>query len=59
MVERAIQVLHNLMAARNVDPTDRAEMEADVITRTADLMRLGRRMLELDASVTVASLRPA
>ena len=59
VVERAIQVLHNLMAARNVDPTDRAEMEADVITRTADLMRLGRRMLELDASVTVASLRPA
>ena len=58
VVERAIQELHNLMAPRNVDPTDRAEMEADVIARTAELMRLGQRMLELDASVTVASLRP-
>jgi hypothetical protein len=34
-------------------------MEADVIARTAELMRLGRRMLEIDASVTIASLRPA
>ena len=59
VVERAIQELHNLMATRNVDPTDRAEMEADVITRTAELMRLGQRLLELDASVTVASLRPS
>jgi DNA-binding response OmpR family regulator len=59
VVERAIRELHNLMATRNVDPTDRAEMEADVITRTAELMRLGQRLLELDASVTVASLRPS
>ena len=59
VVETAIQGLHDLMAARNVHPTDRAEMEADVIARTAELMRLGRRLLELDASVTVASLRPA
>jgi DNA-binding response OmpR family regulator len=58
VVERAIQALHDLMAARNVDPTDRAEMEADVIARTAELMSLGQRLLELDASVTVASLRP-
>lgn len=40
-------------------PTDRAEMEAGVIARTAELMRLGRRMLELGAAVTVASLRPS
>ena len=33
-------------AAKNVEPTDRAEMEAGVIARTAQLMRLGRRMLE-------------
>ena len=45
--------------ARNVDPADRTEMEAGVIARTAELMRLGKRMLELDASVTVASLRPS
>ena len=59
VVERAIQELHNLIATKNVDPTDRTEMEADVIARTAELMRLGRRMLEIDASVTIASLRPA
>ena len=59
MVEKAIEELHTMMAARNVEPTDRAEMEAGVIARTAELMRLGRRMLELDASVTVASLRPS
>ena len=58
VLEKAIRELHDLMAARNVDPTDRAEMEEDAIARTAELMCLGRRMLELDASVTVASLRP-
>ena len=59
VLEKEIEVLHGMMAARNVDPTDHAEMEAGVIARTAELMRLGRRMLELDASVTVASLRPS
>ena len=57
MAVKAIEELHNLIAS-NVDKADRAEMEADVATRTAELMRLGQRMLELDASVTVASLRP-
>ena len=57
VVERAVQELHNLIAARNVDPVDRTEMEAGVISRTAELMRLGKRMLELDASITMASLR--
>jgi hypothetical protein len=42
----------------NVDPADRIEMELAVISRTDELMRLGKRMLELDASVTAASLRP-
>ena len=55
VVEKSIQELHNMIAARNVDPADRLEMEADVFSRTAELMRLGKRMLELDASVTVAS----
>jgi DNA-binding response OmpR family regulator len=59
VVERAIQELHNLIATKNVDPADRAEMEANVLARTAELMQLGRRMLELDASVTIASLRPS
>ena len=55
VVEKSIQELHSRLAARNVDPVDRIEMEAGVISRTAELMRLGKRMLELDASVTVAS----
>jgi hypothetical protein len=46
-----------MLAATNVDPVDRTEIEAGVFSRTAELMRLGERMLELDASVTAASLR--
>jgi CheY-like chemotaxis protein len=46
VVEKSIQELHNMIAARNVDPADRLEMEADVFSRTAELMRLGKRMLE-------------
>ncbi len=48
--------LHGMLG--NVDPADRIEMELAVISRTDELMRLGKRMLELDASVTAASLRP-
>ena len=59
VVERSITELHGMLGARNVDPADRVEMEAGIISRTAELMRLGKRMLELDAAVTVASLRPA
>jgi CheY-like chemotaxis protein len=55
VVEKAVQELHNMLAARNVDPVDRTEMEAGVTSRTAELMCLGRRMLELDASVTAAA----
>ncbi|MBC7832422.1 MAG: hypothetical protein H7Y62_10425 [Hyphomicrobium sp.] len=58
MAEKAIQELHNLIATKNVDAADRAEMEADVVTRTTELMRLGQRMLALDAAVTTASLQP-
>jgi CheY-like chemotaxis protein len=59
VVEGAILELQNTLAAKNVDPADRTEMELGVISRTDELKRLGRRMLELDASVTVASLRPS
>ena len=59
VVERSITELHGMLGARNVDPADRTEMELGVISRTDELMRLGKRMLELDAAVTVASLRPA
>ena len=59
VVEKEIEALHGTLADRNVEAPDRAEMEASVTTRTAELMRLGRRMLELDASVTITSLRPS
>ena len=59
VVEKGIQELHKLLEAKHVDPADRTVMELAVISRTDDLMRLGKRMLELDASVTIASLRPA
>ena len=59
VTEKEIEVLNAMIAARNVDPADCAEMEAAVATRTSQLMQLGRRMLELDASVAIASLRPS
>ena len=59
VAEKEIGALHAMMSARNVDPADRTEMEAAVVTRTAALMRLSQRMLDLDAAVTVASLRPS
>lgn len=57
VVEKVIQELHKLMGSKNVDPTDRAAMEVDVAVRTAALNRLGKRLLQLDAAVTIASLR--
>ena len=59
VIERSIIELRGMLGAKNVDPADRAEMELGVISRTDELMRLGKRLLELDAAVTVASLRPA
>lgn len=55
--ESEIGQLHAMLAIQNLDPADRAEMEAAIVTRTAALMHLGQRMLDLDAAVTVASLR--
>jgi DNA-binding response OmpR family regulator len=57
VVEKSILELHNMLAAKNVDPVDRTEMEAGVTSRSVELRRLGKRILELDASVTAASLR--
>ena len=57
-LEGVLQELKNLVATGNVALTDRTEMEAGVVSRSAELARLGQRMLELDASVTIASLRP-
>jgi DNA-binding response OmpR family regulator len=56
-VQKVVEELHKLMRSKNMDPTDRAAMEVDVAVRTAALNRLGKRLLELDAAVTIASLR--
>jgi hypothetical protein len=57
VAEKAIQETHRLLAGKQIDPAARARMEAGLSSRTAELMRLGQRMLELDASVTIATLR--
>ena len=56
-VEKVVQELHKLMGSKNMDRTDLAAMEVDVAIRSAALNRLGKRLLELDAAVTIASLR--
>jgi DNA-binding response OmpR family regulator len=58
VVEKEIDLLRNMLTAGSVVIADRAAMEADIVARTTDLMLLRQRMLELDAAVTVASLRP-
>ena len=58
VVEKEIDELRNTLTVTGVAIADRA-MEADIDARTTDLMLLRQRMLELDAAVTVASLRPS
>ena len=58
VVEKAIHLMHGLLAGRGIDPGARANLEAGVISSTAELLRIGKRMLDLDASVTAASFRP-
>lgn len=57
VVEKVVQDLHKSLAATSFDQVGRAEAAAHIVSRTADLMRLGQRMLDLDASVIAASLR--
>jgi hypothetical protein len=57
-LEKVVTALHQSLAATTFDQAGRAEMRLDLDARTAELMQLGRRMLELDASVTIAALRP-
>ena len=51
-LEKVLQQLHKSLATKNFDRVARAETEAGIVARTADLTRLGRRLLEVDASVT-------
>jgi hypothetical protein len=55
VVEKSLQLMRVLLAGRGIDPGARAKLEAGVTSSTAELMRLGQRMLDLDASVTAAS----
>jgi hypothetical protein len=57
VAEKVVQDLHTSLAATSFDQVGRAEAAADIVSRTADLMRLGQQMLDLDASVIAASLR--
>jgi DNA-binding response OmpR family regulator len=58
-IEKVLKVLHQSLVATSFDQVARDETEASIATRTAELMRLGRRLLQVDASVTIASLRPS
>jgi CheY-like chemotaxis protein len=58
VVEKEIDELRDMLGA-GATIADRAAMEAGVVSRTTDLLLLRQRMLELDAAVTVASLRPS
>ena len=57
VAEKVVQDLHKALAATSFDQVGRAKAAADIVSRTADLMRLGQRMLDLDALVIAASLR--
>jgi CheY-like chemotaxis protein len=59
VVEKVVGGLHKSLAASSFDPVERVKTEADLVSRSSELMRLGQKMLELDVSVTVASLRPS
>jgi DNA-binding response OmpR family regulator len=58
-LEKILQGLHKSLAAKSFNRAERAEAQAGIVSRTAELARLGQQMLELDASVTVAALRPS
>lgn len=52
--EKSLVLLRQLLLGRALDPADRPGLEAGVASRTAELARLGQRMLELDAEVDAA-----
>jgi hypothetical protein len=55
--EKTLQALRQQVLSDDNTPTDRHGLEAVVASRTAELERLGQRMLELDVSVTAAAFR--
>ena len=57
VAEKSLLILRQLLLGRALDPADRPGLEAGVASRTAELERLGKRRLELDASVAAAALQ--
>ena len=55
--EKALQEAHGLLAERHLDRATREQISAGMPAQTAELLHLGQRRLELDASVTVAASR--
>ena len=55
VVEKVVHDLHASLIAGGLDAVGRAAVEAEILSRTADLMRLGQQMLELDASVRASN----
>ena len=55
--ETVLRDAHRLLAGRLLDRATREQMVASIPAQTAELLHLGRRRLELDASVTLAASR--
>jgi hypothetical protein len=57
IVEAAVQQMHKTLAGRHIDAATRSQISALVISTTAELIRLGRMQLDLDAAVCAANAR--
>ena len=55
VAEKALQEAHRLLAVRVLDRPTRERLLASLPAQTAELIQLGQRRLELDASVTLAA----
>ena len=53
--EKVLQEAHRLLAGGLLDRATHEQMLASMPARTAELVQLGQRRLELDASVTLAA----
>ena len=58
-VERDILRQHTILAGSSLGVADRRRAEEALSLGQAERLRLGKRMLELDVSVTIAALRPS
>ena len=57
-VEKDVWRQQQILGGRDVDAAGRRQAEEALAFGQAEMLRLGNRMLEIDASVTVAALRP-